>query len=94
MIRLHACERLLFELDPLRMHAGYWVSDMQQECYTGLHTKRYVPLALAVLVALSIAPPLLSFYLLYQRRIQLHEIRTRKVRKPARLYLPCWKLLC
>lgn len=44
-----------------------------------VHLKVYVPIAMSVLAALSLAPPLVSFLVLWFRRDRLHEIRMRKV---------------
>lgn len=117
--------------------AGYWVSDMEQACYTGwvrlctvpsfshlqcapsarrffpclhyqrhnhftfltppsitcsVHLKFYVPLAMGVLAGLSVAPPVVSFLVLWSRRDRLHEVRTRKVGCWAVSWLVGWDM--
>ncbi|KXZ44503.1 hypothetical protein GPECTOR_66g231 [Gonium pectorale] len=43
---------------------GYWVRDMAQECYTGVHLRLYVPIGIAAVAVLCFGPPLASFLIL------------------------------
>ncbi|KXZ47171.1 hypothetical protein GPECTOR_37g177 [Gonium pectorale] len=47
---------------------GYWVRDMAQQCYTGVHLRLYVPIGVASVTALCLGPPLASFLLLWHHR--------------------------
>ncbi|KXZ44816.1 hypothetical protein GPECTOR_62g931 [Gonium pectorale] len=50
---------------------GYWVRDMAQECYTGVHLRLYVPIGIASVIVLCFGPPLASFLLLWKHRAEL-----------------------
>lgn len=43
----------LGHLQVAKANRGYWISNMLQTCYTGVHAAVYVPVALAVLGSLS-----------------------------------------
>jgi hypothetical protein len=60
--------------------SGYWTSDMSQACYEGVHGALAVPLAVAVLVCLSLGPPAASFLLL-RFKVGPARLRQRTVRR-------------
>ncbi len=47
---------------------GYWVSDMQQQCYAGRHLALHVPIGAVAIVVFCFVPPLASFLLLWTVR--------------------------
>ncbi len=47
---------------------GYWVRDMAQQCYSGVHLAAYVPVGVASVAVFCLAPPLVSFLAL--RRVR------------------------
>ncbi|KXZ43722.1 hypothetical protein GPECTOR_82g256 [Gonium pectorale] len=52
---------------------GYWIRDMEQECYSGRHLTFYVPIGIASVVLLCGIPPLASFVLLWRNRRDLDD---------------------
>ncbi|KAG2486976.1 hypothetical protein HYH03_014349 [Edaphochlamys debaryana] len=56
---------------------GYWVSDMNQECYLGSHQSIFVPLGAVCVFVFCVVPPLAIFWLLWRKRSTLDEPRTR-----------------
>ncbi|KXZ43360.1 hypothetical protein GPECTOR_93g630 [Gonium pectorale] len=50
---------------------GYWVRDMAQECYTGVHQRLYVPIGIASVIVLCLGPPLASFLILWKHRTEI-----------------------
>ncbi|KXZ42408.1 hypothetical protein GPECTOR_150g36 [Gonium pectorale] len=50
---------------------GYWVRDMAQECYTGLHLRLYVPIGIASVIVLCLGLPLASFLLIWYHKVEL-----------------------
>ncbi|KXZ45877.1 hypothetical protein GPECTOR_49g461 [Gonium pectorale] len=52
---------------------GYWVRDMAQECYTGVHLRLYVPIGIAAVTVLCLGPPLISFLILWHHRAELRS---------------------
>ncbi|KAG2423881.1 hypothetical protein HXX76_014935 [Chlamydomonas incerta] len=50
---------------------GFWVRDMNQQCYNGDHWTIYVPLGIVCFLLLCVAPPLVSFWLLWRHRKEL-----------------------
>ncbi|KXZ44498.1 hypothetical protein GPECTOR_66g226 [Gonium pectorale] len=52
---------------------GYWVRDMAQECYTGVHLRLYVPIGIAAVAVLCFGPPLVSFLILWNHRAELES---------------------
>ncbi|KXZ43646.1 hypothetical protein GPECTOR_84g322 [Gonium pectorale] len=54
---------------------GYWVRDMSQECYTGVHLRLYVPIGITAVLVLCFGPPLASLLLLWRRRAALSSKR-------------------
>ncbi|KXZ42567.1 hypothetical protein GPECTOR_134g621 [Gonium pectorale] len=57
---------------------GYWVRDMAQECYTGVHLRLYVPIGIASVIVLCLGPPLASFLILWKHRAELGSKRVRQ----------------
>ncbi|KXZ44817.1 hypothetical protein GPECTOR_62g932 [Gonium pectorale] len=57
---------------------GYWVRDMAQECYKGVHLRLYVPIGIASVIVLCFGPPLASFLLLWKHRAELGSKRVRQ----------------
>ncbi|KAG2493192.1 hypothetical protein HYH03_008612 [Edaphochlamys debaryana] len=55
---------------------GFWLQDMNQACYTGLHLRLYTPLGAACVLAFCIAPPAALFAVVWQRRRSLDEPST------------------
>ncbi|KAG2444135.1 hypothetical protein HYH02_009075 [Chlamydomonas schloesseri] len=58
---------------------GYWIRDLQQECYTGQHLSVAVPIGITAVCLFCIVPPLLSFVLLWRRRNELSNPEVVKV---------------
>ncbi|KXZ48974.1 hypothetical protein GPECTOR_24g264 [Gonium pectorale] len=56
---------------------GYWVRDMQQECYAGRHASVYVPLGAACVLTFCLGPPVAFFWATWRVRHHLDETRTR-----------------
>ncbi|KAG2446307.1 hypothetical protein HXX76_000895 [Chlamydomonas incerta] len=52
---------------------GYWIRNMNLQCYTGTHLAVYVPVGVVSFVVLCLAPPVASFAILWRRRRQLTE---------------------
>ncbi|KAG2427995.1 hypothetical protein HXX76_011981 [Chlamydomonas incerta] len=57
---------------------GYWIRDMNQQCYSGQHLALYVPVGIVAFLVLCLAPPLVSFGLLWPRRKSLDEWHVRR----------------
>ncbi|KAG2486923.1 hypothetical protein HYH03_014422 [Edaphochlamys debaryana] len=57
---------------------GYWLRDMNQECYSGVHASVFLPLGIVCVVLFCLAPPAASFALMWRRRAQLGEVRTQQ----------------
>ncbi|KXZ45364.1 hypothetical protein GPECTOR_55g270 [Gonium pectorale] len=57
---------------------GYWVRDMQQECYSGKHRSAYVPIGIVSVLAFCLLPPLASFVVVWRNRNSLKDFRTRQ----------------
>ncbi len=49
---------------------GYWVLNMNQECYAGEHRRAFLPIGILSLLVFCLAPPLASFLLLWHVRRQ------------------------
>ncbi len=47
---------------------GYWLRDMNQKCYTGVHLYFWVPLGVVCVAAMCFAPPLASWAVLWSHR--------------------------
>ncbi|KAG2487018.1 hypothetical protein HYH03_014388 [Edaphochlamys debaryana] len=58
---------------------GYWLSDMNQECYLGTHLSFYAPLGAVCVFVFCIAPPLGILIFLFLKRGKLEEPKTRAV---------------
>ena len=58
---------------------GYWVRDMDMECYSGMHLKVYVPIGIVAVLIFCVAPPVASFLFIWQLRNRLEELHIRKV---------------
>ncbi|KXZ46022.1 hypothetical protein GPECTOR_48g455 [Gonium pectorale] len=52
---------------------GYWIRDMAQECYSGVHLRLYVPIGIVAVVLVCFGPPLASFGLLWSHRSKLRS---------------------
>ncbi|KAG2448259.1 hypothetical protein HYH02_006843 [Chlamydomonas schloesseri] len=50
---------------------GYWIRDLQQQCYAGTHMLLYVPIGIASFLLFCVVPPAASFLLLWRRRRDL-----------------------
>ncbi|KXZ41264.1 hypothetical protein GPECTOR_593g663 [Gonium pectorale] len=57
---------------------GYWVRDMAQQCYTGVHLRLYVPIGIAAVAVLCLGPPLASFVILWHHRAALGSKNVRQ----------------
>ncbi|GLC74739.1 hypothetical protein PLESTF_001550200 [Pleodorina starrii] len=58
-------------------HRGYWVRNMQQECYTGLHERVYVPIGIGSVILFCLCPPVVYFLLTFKSRHQFNDPRIR-----------------
>ncbi|KAG2449692.1 hypothetical protein HYH02_005220 [Chlamydomonas schloesseri] len=58
---------------------GYWVRQIDQECYTGVHAALYLPLGIAFVIVVCAAPPLASAIIMVRRRHRLAEPKTKVV---------------
>lgn len=47
-----------------------------QKCYTGVHGSLYLPVGIAAVLAVCVAPPLASFVMLWRVRHRLNEPAT------------------
>ncbi|GFR52978.1 hypothetical protein Agub_g15667 [Astrephomene gubernaculifera] len=47
---------------------GYWIRDMNQQCYTGRHLTLWVPIGVVAVVVMCLAMPLTTAMLLYMHR--------------------------
>ncbi|KAG2486979.1 hypothetical protein HYH03_014352 [Edaphochlamys debaryana] len=56
---------------------GYWLSDMNQECYQGPHFSFYLPLGVVCVIVFCAVPPLAIFWLLWRKQAVLEEPKTR-----------------
>ncbi|KAG2484480.1 hypothetical protein HYH03_016713 [Edaphochlamys debaryana] len=53
---------------------GYWVRDMNQECYAGTHAKLWLPIGIVFIVVVCVGIPLLSFAIMFHHRHQLGTV--------------------
>ncbi|PNH03450.1 hypothetical protein TSOC_010490 [Tetrabaena socialis] len=53
---------------------GYWVRDMQQRCYHGIHRQVYMPVGVASTVAFCLGLPLIYFLLVWRCRHNLKDV--------------------
>ncbi|PNH03976.1 hypothetical protein TSOC_009905 [Tetrabaena socialis] len=53
---------------------GYWVRDMQQRCYDGIHHQIYMPIGVASTVAFCLGLPLIYFLLVWRCRHNLKDV--------------------
>ncbi|PNH09491.1 hypothetical protein TSOC_003875 [Tetrabaena socialis] len=53
---------------------GYWVRDMQQRCYDGIHHRVYMPIGVASTVILCLGLPLTYFVLVWRCRHNLKDV--------------------
>lgn len=51
---------------------GYWLLDMKQRCYAGVHWRLYLPLGLACVVLICALPPAMAAWLVVRHRRELH----------------------
>lgn len=61
------------------MHVYLNTQDMNQECLRGAHASLFIPAAVVVLAALSLAPPALALLTLWRVRHRLAQPHMRKV---------------
>ncbi|GLC48845.1 hypothetical protein PLESTB_000154700 [Pleodorina starrii] len=54
---------------------GYWVRNMQQECYAGVHRRVYVPIGIASALLFCFCPPIAYFLLTFKSRRKFEEPR-------------------
>ncbi|KAG2424440.1 hypothetical protein HXX76_014493 [Chlamydomonas incerta] len=55
---------------------GNWMRDLTQQCYAGPHAAVYMPIGIAAVLLVCVAPPLASFVMLWRVRHKLDEPRT------------------
>ncbi|GIL68216.1 hypothetical protein Vafri_21474 [Volvox africanus] len=56
---------------------GYWVRNMQQECYAGVHKRVYVPIGIATVLLFCFCPPIIYLILTMRCRRNFNNIRMR-----------------
>ncbi|GIL61536.1 hypothetical protein Vafri_15920 [Volvox africanus] len=56
---------------------GYWVRNMQQECYAGVHKRVYVPIGIATVLLFCFCPPIICLILTMRCRRNCNNIRMR-----------------
>ncbi|GLI63818.1 hypothetical protein VaNZ11_006922 [Volvox africanus] len=56
---------------------GYWVRNMQQECYAGVHKRVYVPIGIATVLLFCFCPPIIYLILTARCRRNFNNIRIR-----------------
>ncbi len=56
---------------------GYWVRNMEQECYTGVHRRVYVPVGIASVLLFCICPPITYFWLTFKSRKRFEDTNVR-----------------
>lgn len=47
---------------------GWWVRDMNQQCYTGTHARVWLPIGIVALIVICIGIPLSTFLTTFLRR--------------------------
>eukprot|EP00198_Chlamydomonas_reinhardtii_P002999 XP_001692335.1 predicted protein [Chlamydomonas reinhardtii] len=84
------------ELQRATWRQGYWMRDINQKCYTGVHGSLYLPVGIAAVLAVCVAPPLASFVMLWRVRHRLNEPATQHLYgflylryKPRYYYYEC-----
>ena len=55
---------------------GYWVRDMNQECYSGVHAAAYLPLGIVAVIIFCVIPPIATAAIMWRRRHSLAEYHT------------------
>ncbi|KAG2442061.1 hypothetical protein HYH02_009852 [Chlamydomonas schloesseri] len=55
---------------------GYWLPDMNQACYSGLHSALYLPVGIVCAIVFCALPPIVVFSILFAKRKKLHERQT------------------
>lgn len=55
---------------------GYWLLDINQQCYSGVHGRAYLPLGIVCAVMVCGLPPLMAIWLVVRRRKELNEYHT------------------
>ncbi|KAG2491319.1 hypothetical protein HYH03_010325 [Edaphochlamys debaryana] len=53
---------------------GYWLMNMNQECYTGEHARVWVPLGVVCIFLVCLGIPLLTFTVLWVHRVALRTV--------------------
>ncbi|KAG2497692.1 hypothetical protein HYH03_004429 [Edaphochlamys debaryana] len=56
---------------------GYWLLDMNQPCYSGVHASLYLPLGIACVVVFCVGPPALLLGILVHHRKSLGQVHTK-----------------
>ncbi len=64
------CSSARFILQATWKH-GYWIRDMTQECFTGVHKSLYLPIGIVSTLVFCVGPPLTTFVLLWRHREKL-----------------------
>ncbi|KAG2489780.1 hypothetical protein HYH03_011730 [Edaphochlamys debaryana] len=55
---------------------GYWVRDMNQQCYSATHAAVWVPVGVVAVCVFCLGPPLASLVITFRRRRTLYEYHT------------------
>ena len=55
---------------------GYWVHNMNQECYQGIHAAAYLPLGIVAVAVFCMLPPIATAVIMWRRRNRLAEFQT------------------
>ncbi|PNH11035.1 hypothetical protein TSOC_002159, partial [Tetrabaena socialis] len=55
---------------------GYWIRDMNAQCYAGTHLSLYLPIGVVAFHLFCLAPPLVFYALLWCKRKQLSTLST------------------
>lgn len=58
---------------------GYWLRDLNQECFSGVHLALYVPIGVTSVLLFCLGPPLGLLGLMWSHRGDLKEQRTLQV---------------
>ncbi|KAG2488304.1 hypothetical protein HYH03_013154 [Edaphochlamys debaryana] len=67
------------ELQQATWARGYWIRNMDQECYSGTHAALYLPIGIVAVILVCVGPPLTSAIIMWRHRRRLDEHRTRMV---------------
>ncbi len=56
---------------------GYWLRDLSQACYEGVHLQVYVPIGAVAVAVVCLGPPVLSALIVWHHRRRLEALRVR-----------------